>query len=110
MRENRPKLLTNKCNYCGETLIPDVYDFYICSGCGGQVVPPSDSKREVKKQIAEAMANVSSPIIKVHSTICSGSKSKSSSGKKQKMQRPSTTQIYNTLSGSNNKIIYKKAD
>lgn len=50
MRENRPKLLTNKCNFCGETLIPDKYDFYICTGCGGQLVPPSESKREVKKQ------------------------------------------------------------
>lgn len=110
MRDNRTRLVSNKCNFCGETLIPDKYDFYICTGCGAQAVPPSDSKREVKKQIAEAMANVSSPIIKVHSTICSGSKSKSSNSKKQKMQRPSTTRLYNTLAGGNNKIIYKKAD
>lgn len=96
MRE-RPKLLTNKCNYCGETLIPDKYDFYICTGCGGQLVPPSDSKREVKKQIAEAMQNVSTPIIKVHSKVCGGSKSKSSGDKKMKMQRPSTTELYKKL-------------
>lgn len=109
MRE-RPKLFSNKCNYCGETLIPDKYDFYICSCCGGQLVPPHDSKREVKKQISEAMANVSNPEIKVHSKVCGGSKSKSSGGKKQKMQRPSTTQLYNTMAGHGNKIIYRKTE
>jgi hypothetical protein len=108
--KERPKLFVNICNWCGATnsLIPDKFDFYICTCCGGQAVPPNESKRETKKQITEAMQNISSPVIKVHSKVCSGSKSKGSGDKRLKMQRPSTTQMYNALAGSNNRIIYRE--
>ena len=98
MSKLKPELISNKCNFCGEQLIPDKFDFYICIGCGGQACPPNDSKREVKKQILDAMALnhlVSDPVMRVKSHTC-GSKSKGKSSK-QAMQKPSTKNIYNLL-------------
>jgi tRNA(Ile2) C34 agmatinyltransferase TiaS len=92
-------LLSNRCPACGEQMIPDKYDYYICVGCGGTFCPPADSKREVNRQILDAMAHnhiVSNPTMHVKG-ISSGSKSKSHKSTKAALQRPSTTKIYNIL-------------
>ena len=99
-------LLENKCPACGEPMIPDKYDFYICTGCGTQVCPPDDSKREVKRQILDAMAFnhlASDPVKRVKSHAC-GSKSGKRHKEANPMDRPTTTQLYNELAGMPNKI------
>lgn len=92
------KLISYNCNICGEQLIPDVYDNYICVGCGGQVNPAVDSKREVKRQIREAMNSYKSLSLQEGERVHGGGSKSKSYGRKDKLRKPSTHRLWERLS------------
>lgn len=103
----KPKYIWSKCNICGEEMVSDKFDNLICpGGCGGYY-QNVESPKEQYKVILECARNdqVSKPVIHTKSH---GSGSKSKKGKDQKMSKPTTKQLYDSLSSGSNKIIYRK--
>jgi hypothetical protein len=105
-----PRELT--CPVCDEKMIMYKFEYAKCPDCGTKVKPfadpPSDGdaiREEFEKQLPcqrnEDLTR--GTLISAKSQVKSGSKSKGSS-KKQLMQKKSTSQLYNELAGSTNKI------
>ncbi|HWR07116.1 hypothetical protein [Sporomusa sp.] len=108
----RVKLISTKCNVCGGSLFSAVHGYYECDSCGYTLCPPEETERQSRKILLECARNdsISKPIMHTKSSNGGSKSAKGSKDTKQKMQRPSTKQIYNTLAGYSNKIKYKKID
>ena len=107
-----PRELT--CSVCGEQMIMYEFEYAICDGCGTRTDPfykkvrEDDSIREEFEKQLPCQRNTDKThgtLVTVHSKLNGGSKTK---GSKKPVKKKSTTQTYNELAASGNKIKYAK--
>jgi ribosomal protein S27AE len=93
------KLKTDACPVCGAHFVKQTHGYWECEGCGYSLCPPEETERQARKIILDCARNdsVSNPTISIKKHSGGGKSGKRHGDRKAKMQRPSTTQIYNRL-------------
>lgn len=102
------------CGICGSEMIFNrSKKFYWCDICGNESWPYTNEPRDedtIRQEFEKTLPCDRSPerssgTMKVSSKLNGGSKTKSNKSKKQLLQKPSTTQLYNGLSVSGKTAI-----
>lgn len=96
------------CQKCGEQMysITPEKDYWVCH-CGAVFCCDAETPREVRRIILKAAKENGGQSIRVKSKKCGSKSSGGGKDKKAKMQRPSTTGLYNKLAASENAKPYK---
>lgn len=100
---------STKCLKCGGDMysLTKEQDYWVCVDCGSVFTCEADTPREARKQVIKAMKENGEQYIHIKAKKGGSKSAKNHTDNKARLQRPSTTNLYNVLANKENNKSYK---